>query len=277
MNRGVVILCLLVFSYSAIIRAEAPKAKPLSGLQDTSYLKAFVKEVDPLGRESLHPSTSLLTLHRNSQTLKPSTFTLTETVGSTPCKEGAGCAPMPVSMKVRTFRIAKVTATRCGSIHYIAEEVLPYLASVTILPQTWARLEVIDHHYRFCQEPKRHLWDVWLTNFPHPRKVDPARTQYLYGDPESAWNYDGCLHQASSGTCTMLYLPATCTAQTADGGKTRIHEITAYGSNSCHSILQIKTEACARGIQPSRLEENDIRCMTEADSDTRFGEQAHNQ
>ncbi|MBI4405882.1 MAG: hypothetical protein HY537_17110 [Deltaproteobacteria bacterium] len=225
-------------------------------LGEVAYMQAMLTEVDSLGHETGN-SIKTLTLFRNARSEKPVSLEFTEAFLPPPCK-GEICPMIASVMRIRNFRIINISADQCGSVRYVAAEKLPNMKASAPVMNRPAKLFLTDHSDRTCKDwRKYHTWEVRLVDY---LPKGPVKVRNFFGEPEYVFNVEACLEEVYQTACSTLYLPATCTAVSLDGGKTMIAKYSAFGSNSCVGVIAVKAEGCRRGFDPDRFLENDIVC-----------------
>lgn len=115
-----------------------------------------------------------------------------------------------------------------------------------------------DHEGRVCMDYRKYQWEVTIKQGRLKRE--------LYGNPKDddikALAHEDCQKIASDTMCIMLFMPATCTASTADDLKTTLRPpLVAKGGNPCGAMVNLKVQACERGIAADRLTDRDVSCV----------------
>lgn len=219
-----VIVISLFFSSFAWAKSQSESAK--------------LAELDKNGEPVANLIASVLTASGNS-------LKLYERYGS-PCPPGAMCI-LGFWERTREFRITRKSRDFCGSLHYRA---------------TWsdkkqsATLELVDHKNRVCMDLRKYRWDISLA------EVD-GTTRYFGGTPGTDPKPPvDCSEIARDKMCTMVFMPATCSASSVNGRKLA-EPITAAGGNPCMAQSAIRVAACQKGLDWENLNDDEITCSVQ--------------
>lgn len=121
---------------------------------------------------------STLTLNQRELLGMPTSFTFEERVPVVYITH-AECPPTFLTTR-KNFSITGVEVDHCGSLHYIAMESRDRRqGSLPTIMTPPAKLEVVSHQTRLCDDNRKYMWDVELTNF----YGDGAETRSFGGNP----------------------------------------------------------------------------------------------
>ena len=121
-----------------------------------------------------------LTMNKRSALGTPSSFTFEErTPVNCIALEGHRCPPFMTTFK--QFPISEVWTDQCGSIHYTAiERRFGRREPQPMIMTPPAKLEVVDHRARFCEDYRKYMWDVELSQY----YGDAVETRSFGGNPK---------------------------------------------------------------------------------------------
>lgn len=207
------------------------------GAGESASLKATLTEVDASGAALFGFGTHELAMNAREEGGPATSFTLIENGGS------------------RRFAILNRFTDECGNHHYAAFEDLGRSKKMP------ARLVVIDRSDDTCEDTPDFMWEVTLA-------APKEGKRYFRGNPEPVGDGAACLAEVLGTICNLVYAPSTCTVATLDGGAMPIAPaMRASGGNSCQAMVEVRAEACRRGIDPGRIKDADVSCTLDAPSE----------